>query len=363
VVSGRRLDDVPRFRGIGPERGHDGGGTNLKLLYILGTSRCGSTILDNILGEVEGFFSGGEIRFLWDRYLAGRFCGCGKAVGDCDVWSTVLAPSTQSSTAGANAETINRWQHDAVRVKHTARILREDPEDIQRGPLGSYANEILDVYRALEKVTSARVIVDSSKRPSNGAVLRLLPDVDAYFVHLVRDPRAVVYSQSQVKANPDRTVPAEMPRVPPARMALEWNALNMAAEAVRRKVDRDRYLLIRYEDFASDPVATVNQITAFVEEQPASLPIDASGKVFLNVNHTVSGNPSRFERGVVQVRRDDRWLTSMPRGDYLLTTAVALPLLLKYHYPIRAVQRRNADRMARPRSFPISGRTPNDEQP
>jgi hypothetical protein len=336
----------------------DAGVTKLKILYILGTSRCGSTILDNILGEVNGFFSGGEIRFLWDRYLAGRFCGCGKPIGDCEVWSSVLAPSAGAS---ADAKTISRWQHDAVRVKHTARILREDPKAVRRGPLGSYAGEILDVYRALEKVTSARVVVDSSKRPSNGAVLRLLPDVEAYFVHLVRDPRAVVYSQAQVKPNPDRNVPAEMPRVPPGRMALEWNALNLAAEAVRRKVDRHRYILVRYEDFASDPGAAVRRIVDFVGEQPGSLPISSNGEVFLNVNHTVSGNPSRFQTGAVQVRRDDRWLRLMTRNDYMLTTAVALPLLLRYRYPIRGMKQSKEDSIGKSRLLPIQGRTTKDD--
>jgi sulfotransferase family protein len=304
---------------------------------------------------VDGFFSGGEIRFLWDRYLAGRFCGCGKPIGECDVWSTVLDSSSQSSAGHADAATINRWQHDAVRVKHTARILRQDPSTMQTGALASYADTILDVYRVLEKVTSARVIVDSSKRPSNGAVLRLLPDVDAYFVHLVRDPRAVVYSQSQVKPNPDRVVPAEMPRVPPRKMALQWNALNLAAEAVRRRGDRRRRLLLRYEDFASDPAATVGKIVDLVDEQPASLPVTDEGEVFLHGNHTVSGNPSRFQKGLVQVRRDDRWLQAIPRSDYLSTTAITLPLLLRYGYPI-AEAKGKTYAIGRPRLFTIHGR-------
>jgi hypothetical protein len=33
----------------------------VKVLYILGGSRTGSTIVDNVLNEVDGFFSGGEI--------------------------------------------------------------------------------------------------------------------------------------------------------------------------------------------------------------------------------------------------------------------------------------------------------------
>lgn len=42
----------------------------VKVLYIAGWGRSGSTILDNVLGQVEGFFSGGELSYLWERGLS-----------------------------------------------------------------------------------------------------------------------------------------------------------------------------------------------------------------------------------------------------------------------------------------------------
>ena len=45
----------------------------------------------NQLGQVDGFFSAGELMFLWRRGLIeGRLCGCGLPVRDCDVWTGVL---------------------------------------------------------------------------------------------------------------------------------------------------------------------------------------------------------------------------------------------------------------------------------
>jgi len=35
-----------------------------RVLYIAGWGRSGSTILDNVLGQVDGFFSAGELMFL-----------------------------------------------------------------------------------------------------------------------------------------------------------------------------------------------------------------------------------------------------------------------------------------------------------
>src|SRR5207249_8771406 len=68
------------------------GAPAVKVLYVAGSGRSGSTILDRILGQVDGFFSAGELCNLWGRgLLARRRCGCGTPVPDCPVWGAVLA--------------------------------------------------------------------------------------------------------------------------------------------------------------------------------------------------------------------------------------------------------------------------------
>ena len=62
----------------------------LKVLYIAGLGRSGSTILQNVLGELESFFPGGEICSIGQRYVQKRLCGCKKPLAECDVWKRVL---------------------------------------------------------------------------------------------------------------------------------------------------------------------------------------------------------------------------------------------------------------------------------
>ena len=72
------------------------GSSDVKVLYIAGWGRSGSTILTNLLGQVPGFFSGGELRYLWERNLAGGHeCGCGEAFLDCKIWSRVGSVTTE----------------------------------------------------------------------------------------------------------------------------------------------------------------------------------------------------------------------------------------------------------------------------
>ena len=63
----------------------------VEVLYIGGSGRSGSTILDSILGQFEGFMSVGEVRFIWKRGLIDdRLCSCGEAFSDCPFWTEVL---------------------------------------------------------------------------------------------------------------------------------------------------------------------------------------------------------------------------------------------------------------------------------
>lgn len=61
----------------------------IKVLYIAGPTRSGSTIISNILGQIDGFFHAGEVIEAWDR---GRIwkCSCGAFPDVCPVWSKIF---------------------------------------------------------------------------------------------------------------------------------------------------------------------------------------------------------------------------------------------------------------------------------
>ncbi|MFN2490077.1 MAG: sulfotransferase [Actinomycetota bacterium] len=305
----------------------------VKVLAIIGMTRSGSTILDNILGELDGFFSTGELHYLWQRgVMDRRRCGCGATVVACPVWSRILAQVSNEGERAAPAEVVD-WQQRTVRARHTWKLMRRTRAEAGGPPsLGAYENVLAHLYRAVADVTGTRVVIDSSKRASDAAVLGLLPGVEPYFVHLVRDPRAVAYSWRRAKRELDHDGRAEMPRRSTISSATTWLELNLAAEAVRHGYARDRSLLIRYEDFVERPAATVRRIAALVGEAPTQLPIDDEGTARLGVNHSVAGNPSRFRRGAVGLHSDDEWQRAQSLFDKTLTTGMTLPMLARYGY-------------------------------
>lgn len=305
----------------------------MKVLYILGWKRSGSTILGNLIGELDDFFHAGELRTLWGQgLLGGRLCGCGRAVTDCDFWAGVVA-SVMRTSGHAGAERILAWQRETVRMRRFRRLLRHD-SSLREGSLGSYAAVMADLYRAVAVAAGARVVVDSSKQPADAALASRLPGIDTFYLHLVRDPRAVAYSWQRWKPSPGEGKREEMMRVASARSTANWMAVNCAAEVIRRRAGRDRMLLVRYEDFVSFPQATLEAAARMVGEEFRPLPESRPGSFRLRPNHTAGGNPARFVDGVVRLRVDDEWIVQQSPRDRRTSTLVALPLLPRYGYPI-----------------------------
>ncbi|MEA2551440.1 MAG: hypothetical protein QOE25_1209 [Actinomycetota bacterium] len=309
----------------------------VKVLYIMSGTRSGSTILDQVLGELDGFFSSGELRFIWERgLLEDRRCGCGEPVRSCEVWSKVLATDVGRGPLGdRSAQEIVDLLRANVRTRHTWKILRARAGDlaIQDPGLAACADVADQLYRAVGEVTGARVIVDSSKNTSDAALLRFLPSVVPYIVHLVRDPRAVVYSWQRKRAEPDKDAGAEMPTWSLPKTTLNWDEVNLAGNAVRRGAG-SRAMLLRYHDFVADPQGELRRIAELVGEHPSALPFTGERTLHLSPNHTVSGNPGRFTTGESVLREDDEWIEGQSPSDRRLATALTLPLLPVYGFPL-----------------------------
>jgi hypothetical protein len=61
----------------------------IKVLYIAGSGRSGSTFLGQVLGQVPGFCFVGETLYAWHTFDQHRLCGCGTPLVDCTFWHAV----------------------------------------------------------------------------------------------------------------------------------------------------------------------------------------------------------------------------------------------------------------------------------
>jgi len=226
-----------------------------------------------------------------------------------------------------------------VRTRHTWRVLRRG---LDSADLRAHAELMGAVYRAAAERTGARVIVDTTKIPGESAVLPLLPGIEPYFVHLVRDPRAVAYSWRHPKQY--------VYTMSAAKSTGYWTGFNIASHALTRAYP-DRSMLLRYEDFIADPAAGIATLLALCGEADAPNPVTGR-TVTLHPNHTVTGNPDRFRSGETVIRpSDSSWQDGLSSRSRLAGTVLSWPLSWRYGY----LRRGGSDHPAAPVGAPQSG--------
>ncbi|MFV1988279.1 MAG: sulfotransferase [Gemmatimonadota bacterium] len=304
----------------------------LKVLYLAGNGRSGSTLLDVILGQVPGFFPVGEVRNVWDYGLVeNRACGCGAPVRDCPTWSGILTAAFEGSETPDPAAVAGMRERFA-QTKRLLPILRKGAGYAARPEVATYLETLERLYRGIARSTGARVVVDSSKWPTYAFLLGNIDSIDLYVLHLVRDPRACAFSWTRKKqAEPGRY----LDRQGAAYTTGYWVTWNTAIHMLLEK-RRDRYMFLRYEDFAAAPRTTVERIIEFVGEGGAPSPFVTDDTAEVSGTHAIEGNVARFVRGDLTIRADQEWRDKMPAGSRALVTAMTWPLLRKYRYPVMA---------------------------
>ncbi|MFZ0887074.1 MAG: sulfotransferase [Candidatus Binataceae bacterium] len=304
----------------------------VKVLYIAGLGRSGSTLLDSILGQIDGFFSIGEFNNVWDcGVIANRRCGCGAPFRECETWRRIFARAFGGMDE-APAREMAELRARVDRPRYVPLLFVPGlRERVLRRRMGLYLRNLEALYRAVREVTGCRLVIDSSKTPLHAYLLELTGAVDLYVVHLVRDARAVAYSWQRVRRQLDSD--SYMLRVNPAKCALAWD-LNQTATDLLWRRRTGCYLRIRYEDFVASPRQWLGRIVALVGEAQSRLPLVGEDCAEIKPAHGIFGNPSRFRTGLVKLSPDEEWRHQMKISHRLLVTALTFPVLARYGYPV-----------------------------
>ncbi len=305
----------------------------VKVLYIGGYGRSGSTLLVRLLGQMQGFQAVGEMWNIWQKsFIDNELCGCGNPFHECVFWRQVVEQAFGSFDDVPLAQ-ISALRSMMQRQSFLPSVIVPSLRTAQQQQhIGEYAAILQKLYGAIQAVSNCCAIVDSSKGPRYAMLLREVPNIDLRVVHLVRDSRAVVYSWQKKMVKPEVYWKTEyMDRPSPVSAALNWNVTNMLTQSLRGQ--GAGYLFVRYEDLVESPRATLARIAHFAgSELDERQLFERDDTPNLSIDHTAVGNPNRFRQGKINLRRDDEWQRKMPGTQRRLVTALTLPLLHKYGY-------------------------------
>ena len=304
---------------------------SVRVIYVGGLGRSGTTLLERLLGEVPGITALGEVVHLWERGVnAHEPCGCGEPFTACAFWRRVGVRAFGGWSSGLTDRVLT-LRRRVDRTRHIPALARRR---CQVG-LSGYTRAYTRIYEAASQVSACRAVVDSSKHASLAFCLRTSPVVDLRVVHLVRDPRAVAHSWRRQVRRPEDGTP--MTRWRPLRTSLHWVVQNLAFELLARR--GGSVIRIRYEDLVADPRAVMSGLLSRLEVggdvDGGALTFLRPGLAELSVAHTCAGNPMRFTAGSLTLSRDDTWCDHLARRHRWLVTALTWPLMIQYGYRVR----------------------------
>ena len=314
--------------------GKDAGRHAVRVLYIAGFGRSGSTLLDRLLGSTPGLHSGGELASVWSLGIADdRLCSCGARFSGCPFWQAV-GKSSFSPLRPREIDEITRYTDGVFPAQKMWRILsRRTRRSLVSSAPANFFDVTARLYEGMQDASNRPVVVDSSKLASYLVLLAQIPSLDVHIVHLVRDPRAVAHSWLRPPVtDPDGR--SSMPRFGGVKSAVLWLIMNGAVEWVARRLSLP-YVRVRYEDLVKDPTGIVGQLRSealrdakFDYEESVRLDDE---DIDLGVVHSISGNPMRFRQGRVSIVEDADWKGG-PRSRRAIVAAITFPLRWRYGY-------------------------------
>ncbi len=305
----------------------------MRVLYIAGLGRSGSTLLTRLLGQVDGVCALGEAHHIWrtgaPRAARDERCGCGRTYFECGFWRDRLA-----AVFGGQEAPVDRMLSLADRVARIRRLGR-----LERGGDASFEEAVAEygsvwrrLYAEIAEHTGAQVILDASKDLGPLFFLRRIEGLEVDVLHLVRDPRAVAYSWSRRKLRPefvDREV--YMNRHGALDVSWRWTYSNRLAERAGKSFAS--YVRLRYEDFVDRPRESLERICERVGLPDAELGfLEGRAARLERENCTLSGNPMRFGGADLAIRPDTAWRDRMPFASRALVGLLTWPLRRRYGY-------------------------------
>jgi hypothetical protein len=313
----------------------------MKVLYIVGVGRSGSTLLERMLGAVPGSVNTGELNAIFSRVASqDQRCGCGVPFSSCPFWTAVgeraFGTSDGSRTTGGWSGVTRRMAHlqpRVIRQRHVPRMATGIAGPTYRRELAEYVDTYRRLYEAVAAVSGADVVVDASKSTAQLFALRRAEGLDLRVLNLVRDSRGVAHSWNKAGvAKPQSTDGATMGTYSPHRLAVLWSTLQL--ESAFLSAAAPYAARVRYEDLVARPRPTLERALRDVGLPPARTALAHVGEhsVTLDPSHGVAGNPTRFAAGRIELRLDDAWRTRLSPASRRVVTAVTLPQLVSYGY-------------------------------
>jgi len=300
-----------------------------RVVYIMGHGYSGSTLLTFLLGSHPQIATIGELGIAPRAKTTPEeyFCSCQEPIRGCGFWQRV------SREMAERGQEFDVWDSDLEFRVNGGGLSDMVLRAVQRGPILETArraalqvlpharrqlSHVLGRIRSLTEIVTGikgcGTFLDSSKRPERATFMRRFGGFDMKVIHLVRDGRAVSWSNMKNLG------------VGPDEAARSWLADNHGSEHARRFFPAGRWMTLRYEDLCTDPHGVLEKVYGFIGV-PARNGLDD----FRSVDHHIIGNRMRLSR-TSEIRLEESWKKALTPEQMSRIERHVGPLNRRYGY-------------------------------
>ncbi len=268
----------------------------IKIIYLLGSGHCGSTLLDLIMDGHSKIVGVGELENVPLKAKRWQYikCACGQSVAECEFWSRVLANVSQNSSLKACQ---SKFSFLLNRKNFFSADKNSEKQPISRQVYSALNKQI---YQKIKEISGKEIVFDSSKRPDRAELLALDLDFEIIIIHLVRDGRGVAYSYYRKYGSF-------------LRSALRWVLTNVKIEIFKRRHKNLKQLTLRYENFTHQPEQVLEEILNWLE-----LDFEPEILSFRNfVHHQATGNRLRLSK-IDKIKEDLSWQENLSKKQLIV---------------------------------------------
>lgn len=301
------------------------------LVYITGSGRSGSTLLDMLLSTHPNVAALGEVhRFSINigKDAVPYRCTCGDSLVECGFWSKVIKKISEEGKDPFNIKTAWSRYKDIPPNSDGTNVVEYIPAKSQLGNFDVFnlllalgcgsvirllspfvrkfreGKEISEnswyLYEKISELFKKNIIVDGTKTPGRLLALKTFNpnNTPIKVVYLMRDGRAVTHARMHRQG-----------------VTMEHASRIWVTEHKKISLALKRFcnppLIIKYEDLCLETEKILNEVFDYTGAGP-SVGIDDE---FRKSSHSLGGNPMRLRTSENEIKLNDKWKIELSKSN------------------------------------------------
>ena len=284
------------------------GNERIRVLYIMGTARSGSTILEILLAHGERCLGVGELTaIVQDGFIENKLCSCGAPFDQCTFWGKVKEKLALSQ------EALQEWAELQHKVDWHTGFLRQCFGLLSVHAWERYCEYNRKLLQALREISGVGIIVDSSKYAGRALALSRMNEVDLRVICLTRSPEGLMASFQKPNKEEQRSKK-------PWAVFCYYVFVMISLRVAMMKLGEDRIYTLRFEELLANPVGQIARLAAWASMDQGKTLWRLDKRKYFDVGHLVTGNRLRKQGRV----RFNPKAHAMPSKYFLKKNVIAI---------------------------------------